>query len=146
MFRCLVLVTGPLYSSCCWDGHMMSLLLRFLCSPLQVLRFIDVPWLAKPEPELPAAASGFPELKELWLSKYVCSITDDICQKLLKGSRKLRVLVLHGCCKISPQALSELPCTGQYLSNSRTHNPPPPYSWCGGPGKNCRGGRGDFWG
>ncbi|XP_040207988.1 F-box/LRR-repeat protein 6-like [Rana temporaria] len=81
------------------------------CPKLEVLRFINVPWQAKPEPELPAAASGFPELKELWLSKYVCTVTDDVCQKLLKGSRKLRVLVLHGCCKISPQALSALPCT-----------------------------------
>ncbi|XP_077346595.1 F-box/LRR-repeat protein 6-like [Lithobates pipiens] len=81
------------------------------CPKLEVLRLLNVPWEAQPEPEIPTGASGFPELKELYISKYVCTLTDDVCQRLLKGSRKLRVLDMWGCIYISPQVLSELPCT-----------------------------------
>lgn len=101
------------------------MLLRFLCSRLQVLRLLNVSWQARPVPRTSTGASGFPELQELCLatSRY-SSVNDNVCQRLLKDSSKLRVLDLRGCYKISPKGLSELPCTGQYLSKSRATPPP----------------------
>ncbi|PIO28664.1 hypothetical protein AB205_0178500 [Aquarana catesbeiana] len=79
---------------------------------LQVLRLLNVSWQARPVPRTSTGASGFPELQELCLatSRY-SSVNDNVCQRLLKDSRKLRVLDLRGCYKISPKGLSELPCT-----------------------------------
>ncbi|CAI9624791.1 unnamed protein product, partial [Staurois parvus] len=97
--------------------------LQASCPRLEVLRLSHVPWLAKPEPQNPTGAPGFPQLQELCLADFVSNMEDDVCQKLLTNSRKLRVLNLRGCIKVSPQGLWELPCSGQYLSNSTAHPP-----------------------
>ncbi|XP_077346596.1 F-box/LRR-repeat protein 6-like [Lithobates pipiens] len=86
--------------------------LQASCPSLEVLRLLNVSWQARPVPRTSTGASGFPELQELCLatSRY-SSVNDNVCQRLLKDSSKLRVLDLRGCYKISPKGLSELPCT-----------------------------------
>lgn len=86
-------------------------------------------------------ASGFPELQKVCITTFYSSFHNGAFQRILKDFGKLRVLDPCGCSKISPQGLSELPCTKMYLSNSSAH---PPYSWC--PAKNFRGGRRGFLG
>ncbi|XP_040207992.1 F-box/LRR-repeat protein 6-like [Rana temporaria] len=81
------------------------------CPKLEVLRLVNIPWQAKPQPKIATSTPGFPELQELIASFFYSSVNDAAFQRLLKNSRKLRVLDLRGCYKISPQGLSALPCT-----------------------------------
>lgn len=72
---------------------------------------------------LPTSATGFPMLEELCIATSSMSFfTDQDLNSLLHGSPRLRVLDLRGCSRVTPIALSALPCEGdpKYISHCCT--------------------------
>ncbi|KAJ8401432.1 hypothetical protein AAFF_G00383510 [Aldrovandia affinis] len=81
------------------------------CPKLQVFRMLNVTAMPKMARRGPCSASGFPDLEELCMaSSSVSFFMDHDLNTLLHGSPNLRVLDLRGCTRITPAALSMLPC------------------------------------
>ncbi|XP_041932114.1 F-box/LRR-repeat protein 6 [Alosa sapidissima] len=85
--------------------------LQMGCPKLQVFSMMNVMPRAKTTRNVPTSTLGFPMLEELCIAtSSVSFFTDQDLNSLLHGSPRLRVLDLRGCSRVTPTALSALPC------------------------------------
>ncbi|XP_077208979.1 F-box/LRR-repeat protein 6 [Paroedura picta] len=111
--------------------HLSIEQLQNACPHLQVLRLLNVVWSLKTSPRSAPTSQGFPELAELCLATTSYSfVNDSTLQRILWASDRLRMLDLRGCFRVTPKALSLLPCPaleqlylGLYCSSSDIHLP-----------------------
>ncbi|XP_069588221.1 F-box/LRR-repeat protein 6 isoform X3 [Ranitomeya imitator] len=79
------------------------------CPKLEVLRLLNYTFQLKSRSS--QEGPGFCHLQELCLATSVCSHTTDAdVKRLLRDCTSLRVLDLRGCNRVSPEAISDLPC------------------------------------
>nr|CAH7713714.1 unnamed protein product [Callosobruchus chinensis] len=102
-------------------AHNMSLLhvekLQIGCPKLRVLRITNSQiWLAPATLTEQVASPGFPQLEELSLAGLEedqtttsRSVDDDCMERLLKSSKKLRLLDVRGCSKLTDSGLVRVP-------------------------------------
>ncbi|KAM3596313.1 uncharacterized protein V6R79_012210 [Siganus canaliculatus] len=100
--------------------------LQMACPKLKTFRMLNVRPLHKTVRNAADATLGFPLLEELCIATTSFSyMTDKDLWDILFGSKRLRVLDLRGCSRITPSGLASLPCPeleclfwGQYFSSS----------------------------
>ncbi|XP_042566601.1 F-box/LRR-repeat protein 6 isoform X2 [Clupea harengus] len=85
--------------------------LQIGCPKLQAFSMMNVMPRLKMIQNIPTFTPGFPLLEELCIATTsMSSFSDQDLNSLLHGSPRLRVLDLRGCSRVTPTALSALPC------------------------------------
>ncbi|XP_075208908.1 F-box/LRR-repeat protein 6-like [Anomaloglossus baeobatrachus] len=105
--RMLEVNRGVVHVQVCVEG------LQAFCPKLEVLRLMNVVLVLKFHSSTGGPVGpGFSHLHELSLATSILShITDTDIKRLLKDCTNLRVLDLRGCYRVTPEGISELPCT-----------------------------------
>ncbi|XP_020660167.3 F-box/LRR-repeat protein 6 [Pogona vitticeps] len=86
--------------------------LQAACPQLQVLRLLNVTCYVKPAAGSAPPPPGFPQLEELCLATTAFSFVDNnMLERILCASSRLRVLDLRGCFRVTPKGLELLPCS-----------------------------------
>ncbi|KAM4028464.1 F-box/LRR-repeat protein 6 [Anomaloglossus baeobatrachus] len=87
--------------------------LQAFCPKLEVLRLMNIVFELKFHSSTGVPVGpGFSHLHELSLATCMLShITDTALKRLLRDCTNLRVLDLRGCNRVTPECISELPCT-----------------------------------
>ncbi|XP_070604811.1 F-box/LRR-repeat protein 6 [Erythrolamprus reginae] len=85
--------------------------LQAACPQLQVLRLLNITYYPKQLPASSGLCPGFPQLEELCLATTAFSFVDNhMLWRILTTSRRLRVLDLRGCIRVTPKGLEQLTC------------------------------------
>ncbi|KAM3928271.1 F-box/LRR-repeat protein 6 isoform 1-T2 [Leptodactylus fuscus] len=94
------------------EVHVCAEELQASCPKLEVLRLLNVIFSLKSKSSLSLESPGFCRLQELCLATSTFSlINDGFCKRLLRDCTQLKVLDLRGCYKVTPEVISDLPCT-----------------------------------